>query len=132
MSKEQIDFWGDRLGILYGGYNSGVDQNILDAAKLIVASHKAYAAGKPYLPMFCLDIAKALELSEEYVELIQYILASVKMPVPENEVIHHTGCFCYGTSPRGLFVDNLPMAEKFIQEFEEYMERQWGDEDDDD
>lgn len=96
-------FW-ERLNIPYGGYNSEIDQNIFDVAGAIVL------AGMQGGFIYCTDIAERLELSATYVELIQYILASAK-----------DSPFEYGTSPRGLFVSDDKAAQRFMEDFGEYM-----------
>jgi hypothetical protein len=122
MTKEDddldFDIW-DRLGINCGGYNSAVDQQILDVAKIIVEARKTARSGCVYTD----DIAAQLGFSNEHIELIQYILASVRY---KSQPHLKDQPFTYGVSPRGLFVDDMECAERFLAEFERHMS-QWGE-----
>ncbi len=115
VDEPEFDFWEARLGIPFGGYNSAVDQQIYDVAKLIV---EAWGSGAP---SFVTTIAAKLGLTAEHVELIQYILAGVRYPTAEGEPFYRGCAFDYGTSPRGLFVGNIEMARAFLAEFEAYL-----------
>jgi hypothetical protein len=116
----EFDFWNDRLGIQCGGYNGAVDVQIYHVAKMIV---EARLKGTT---CYVTDIAKALEMSETHVEMIQYILASVIYPKDDPKALYNDRHpFDYGTSPRGLFVGSLEKAQRFLQEFEEYYETHW-------
>lgn len=120
IEESEFDFWTDRLNIRLGGYSGAVDEQIYNVAKLIVEAREADGG------VFNDAIADKLGLSRDHVELIQYILASISMPVPEGKP-HYSSPFTYGTSPRGLFVDDLDMAKQFLAEFETYMKEHWGD-----
>ena len=113
------DIWTERLGIHCGGYNAEVDDQILAVAKLIVDGRED--RNFPYYT----KIAEELDLSPSHVELILYILASVKMEGCDP----HGGPFIYGTAPRGLFVSDWEVAKQFIREFDDYYAREWGDDD---
>ena len=120
MDKEQdFDFMGERLKIPICCYNSEVDAQIYSVAKMIVDARKRDTVA------YNSDISKALGMSPEHVELIQYILAPVVYPGDDQLYLREP--FSYGTSPRGLFVGSMEHAEKFLQEFREYYERQWGE-----
>lgn len=111
-----MDFWFDRLNIQNGGYHGLVDHNIYSVAKIIVEARRNNSVAR-----YNTDIAKELALSCAHVELIQYILASVRYPITKELDHHPNDPFTYGTSPRGLFVDCEVMAEKFLLEFERYI-----------
>ena len=117
---KDFDFVDERLGLRYCSYNSEVDQQIFDVAKIIVEARENDTA------FYNNEIAKLTGMSPEHVELIQYILAAVRMPKTETEQ-HHESPFTYGTSPRELFVDNERMAKEFIREFEHHM-KTWNEE----
>lgn len=70
-----------------------------------------------------------MRITVEHAELIQYILASINMPVPQGKP-HYTECFTYGTSPRRLFVDDIEMARQFLGEYEKYIKEYWEDRND--
>lgn len=113
---EDFDIW-DRLGISCGGYSSAVDEQIYQAAQEIVAARKADST------IFVDALAAKIGISEKHAELIQYILASVRY----EDRPHLKDCpFTYGTSPRGLFVDDMECAERFLAEFKTHMEH-WDD-----
>lgn len=116
--EAEFDFWDQRLGINCGGYNSEVDQQIYDVAKMIVDARKSDTS------VYMTDIAQALGISNQHAELIQYILAGVCYPVSEEDKKNGERFgtpFTYGTSPRGLFVDNERAANLFLEEFEEHL-----------
>ena len=115
-----FDFWSDRVGLRYASYNGAVSQQIYDVANLIVEARKNGTRC-----CYCTDIANTLDLTPEHVELIQYILAGVKMPVLDGKP-HYTQCFTYGTSPRGLFVDDMDMCEAFMAEFRAELAKEVG------
>ena len=84
-----------------GGYNSEVDEDVINVAKLI----------RDKRPIFYTDIAKELNLKPTHVELIQYILCSLDFAE-------------YGTSPRGCWLTEkgekaLTQMEEVIEEIEE-------------
>jgi hypothetical protein len=105
--EDDPDIW-ERLSIPCGGYNSTVDQQIYDAAKLIVGARQADGC------IYCDDLAAKLSITPEHAELIQYILASVRYT---DRPHLKDRPFTYGTSPRGLFVDDTECAERFLAEF---------------
>ena len=117
--KADFDFWSDRLGIQYGCYNGEIDEHIFNVAKLIVGARKIGTG------IYNTDIAEELGLPPAYIELIQYILAGVRYPVAEREAWWKGHPFDYGSSPRGLFVGNEKAANKFIEEYSDYFEREW-------
>lgn len=104
------DFWSDVFNIAYGGYNSEIDYDIYSVSKLIIKENK-----------FIVEISENLKLSINYVELILYILASVKYD--------GKSVFEYGTSPRCLFVLDKEIADKFLSDFEKYIEKHWNEKD---
>jgi hypothetical protein len=108
--KYGYDFGEDVLDLAYFTYNSAIDQDIYNVASLIVYARKNNTHYNNH------DIAKALVLDKNYIELIQYILAGVK----------RFKAFTYGTSPRGLFVDNLEEAQEFLNVFEDHYLLEWG------
>lgn len=114
MDIAEFDIW-DRIGVPYGGYNSAVDQQVFDVAKAIVDARNNDTS------IYCDDIAVKLGLSKEHVELIQYLLASVKY---EDREHLKDQPFEYGTSPRGLFVADEECAKRFMEEFKQHM-KQW-------
>ena len=109
--ESEFDFWAERLGIACGGYNTAVDSEMLAVAKLIVEAREQKT------DCFVTSIAKQLGLIETHVELVQYILASVRYD-DERRPGYAVCPFTYGTSPRGLFVDDLATAKRFVAEFE--------------
>lgn len=115
---EDFDFWEHKLKLPLCSYNAAIDKNIYNVAKVIVNARESNDS------IYCDDIAKKLGLNIEYVEFIQYILADLRYPHIEDEK-HYEEPFTYGTSPRGLFVDNMRMAKLFLKEFEEYYLNKW-------
>ncbi|MDB5352010.1 MAG: hypothetical protein JWN86_3257 [Planctomycetota bacterium] len=111
-----FDFWADRLNIRCGGYSEAVDRQLHGAIKLIV---EARVDGTT---TYNDKLAEKLGITRDHAELIQYILASVTMPVPDGKHAQ-CECFTYGTSPRGLFVDDLDMARQLLMEFETPLKR---------
>ncbi len=123
--EPEFDFMADRIGLKYASYNSAVDEQIYNVAKMIVESRKKRDA-----PAYNSDIATALGMSPEHVELIQYILCGVRYPEMDKSKERGYGynsAFTYGTSPRGLFVDDEAQAERFMAEFEVYLKEEWGE-----
>lgn len=117
--EPEFDFWTERLNISKGSYNSAVDDQIYAVAKMIWDARQDGNRS-----VYCTDIAEKLGISEEHAELIQYILGSITMPVPEGKP-HYAECFTYGTSPRGLFVDDEDMCKQFLTEYETYINNHW-------
>lgn len=117
--ETEFDFWEQRLKLPCRCYNSVIDRHIYTVAKEIIDARKADAfMGNP-------EIAKELQLQPEYVELIQYCLADIHYPPKEGENYYHGNPFTYGTSPRGLFVNNEKNADLFLEEFRKYYFAQW-------
>lgn len=116
---DDLDIWQARLNIQCGGYNSTIDRQIYEAAELLVAARESGDV------VSSVDLANSLRISPEHAELIQYILASITMPMPDGAK-YYRGCFSYGSSPRVLFVSDLGMAKQFLDEFEAYIYREWG------
>lgn len=109
-----VDIW-DRLNIACGGYNNLIEDQIFKAAQLIVKATEDKDG-----VVFTDELALSLGINEEHAELIQYLLASIKMPVLKGEQ-RGSSCFTYGCSPRGLFVDSMKMAKQFLKEFKKYI-----------
>lgn len=117
----EFDFMKDRLGLSTSGYNLDVDEQIYKVAKMIVDARKNDTCA------WGTDIAKALGMSPEHVELIQYILDAVIYPAEQSDKNYtDRSPFTYGSSPRGLFVWSEAKADRFIAEFEVYMKELWG------
>lgn len=93
--------WG--LGCV--GYNGQIDVDVIKTLKAIRDKK------------FNTDIAEKLGLPEQYIELIQSILAS-------------KGVTEYGTSPRGCWFRPDIDADAYIQAWEDYYTRTWESEDD--
>lgn len=106
---EDFDVWSERLNIRCGGYNSRIDCDLLEAAKIVRAS-KGFA---------CAEIQKELQCEERYAELLLYILASVKFEQRlGDKYFYQSEPFTYGTSPRGLFVESPEAADELIEQLE--------------
>jgi len=97
--EEPKDFWRDELGVI-APYNMRIDHDALAVLKGIVA-------GK-----FNSDIAKELDLPEQYVELLQTLFCSADWAE-------------YGTSPRGCWIIPYGKGDERITEFEVGMKRRW-------
>ena len=95
---DEVDVWRDYLGIACGGYDSLTDETMLAIVEMI---------GSKSQDSFLYDIANHLNLSTQYVALMQYVLASAK--VDEAKV------FTYGSSPAGLFVIDEKAYWKFLK-----------------
>lgn len=106
LTKEQEDelqevLWGkDGVDIPSGGYNSAVDLDVMSV--LLLLSEKQ---------VFNDDLAVATGMSQEHVELIQYILCSRDLAD-------------YGTSPRGCWLTDKGkvLAEKIRPLLNHYAE----------
>lgn len=107
--QPDFDFWHDCLGLV-ASYNSAVDDDIFAVASLIVEAR----ANNGFV--YCDEIAKRLNLSATHVELIQYILAGVRVGGKD--------AFNYGTSPRGLWASDA--ADAFMALYRRAYEEQWG------
>lgn len=79
------DLMSDGLGIRYLGYNSSINDDIYNVMRLSSIGHRGA------LSSFSTNIAKRLSISENYVELIKYLLCQ------EDNAD-------YGTSPRGAWL----------------------------
>ena len=89
----------DNLGGIWelikcGGYNSEVDDDIINVMRVI----------RDDRPAFYTDIAEKLQMKPPHVELIQYILCSMDFAE-------------YGTSPRGCWLTEK--GEKMLKEVED-------------
>lgn len=122
--RDKYDLWRDRLNIPVGGYNAAVDQDILKIAKHIIENSLKLRRNEPAESYYAREIAEKFGMSETHVELIQYILGSVKYDTPGGRW-EQTSVFDYGIAPRGLFVGNEELAKRFIKDFEKYMYVQW-------
>jgi len=78
-SDPDMDLWAV-LGIECGGYDDQIDQDILKVLN-ILNTKQTYVT----------DLAKQMEVSATYIELIQYIICSAELAE-------------YGSSPRGCWI----------------------------
>lgn len=84
-----------------GGYCSGIDRSIIQIVECLCKKQTYYS-----------EIAKQLELDEQFVELVLYILCS-------NHICD------YGVSPRGCWIDHSIDKEKLMKAFISYFEKTW-------
>ncbi len=125
MSEDELDnFMSDRLNLRYGGYNSAVDIQIYNIAKAIMKARE----DNTYT--FNTELAERFGLSPEHVELIQYILCAVRYDEMNDNAWGYRSAFTYGTSPRGMFVDDDDQAKRFLAEFRDYYIMEWGEDPD--
>lgn len=117
-APDHDDFMERVLGLRYGGYNGEVDQNIYRVAEIIVDDFKTRSRAHND------HIASRLGLAPSHVELIQYLLCAVFDEYVDGR---WRSAFTYGTSPRGMFVDEIDRAERFLTEFREYYRAHWGE-----
>jgi hypothetical protein len=99
--EDEFDMWNE-LGVPCGGYSSRIDFLVIEIMKNLQF---------PILP-YVTDIAKKLEVSEDFVELVQYILCSKDL-------------FEYGVSPRGCFPKSYDQVKEFIEKCEEQYKKLW-------
>lgn len=127
VEPEEDNFWSERFGMTRP-YNSGIDRDIRNVAGIIVEARLASDAGRERVPSYLDDIADRLDLPYDYVELILQMLVDLRYPREQGQDPYvFPSPFTYGTSPRGLFVDNLKNARKFLEEFDEHLRRAWGE-----
>ena len=95
---EKPDLWSEYLGVHCGGYDSRTDQIMLSIVEMI---------GRTNERSFLNDIAEKLHLTNEYVSLMQYVLA--------NAEVDGVSVFTYGSSPAGLFVNDYNAYWPFLK-----------------
>lgn len=96
----EFDPWLE-LGLYAVSYNSQIDADVINVLKCVKQKK------------FSTDIAKELNLPDQYVELIMSILAS-------KNILE------YGTSPRGgWFNMSNEEADAYIKKWEDYYYRTW-------
>jgi hypothetical protein len=99
MEYNEFDPW-EEFGLRCVNYNSQIDEDMINVMKCI--KNKKYNS----------DIAVELNLSEQYVELLQSILCSKNI--------------CeYGTSPRGCWFMHSIDADEYINKWQEYYKNNW-------
>ncbi len=122
---EEDEFWRARFRMI-SPYNSKIDCDFRAVAGMIVEAGSLPENDRHVVTTD--DIAERLTLSIEYVELIQTMLADVRYPRVAGKFggDYYPSPFTYGTSPRGLFLDDRETAKRFLEEFDEHLRRTWG------
>lgn len=97
-----VGFWRDIMRFPCGWYETATQRDIYRVAKYIIDETKKEKAA-----LYQTDIMAKFGLTENYVALIQYILANVSIGClyPEDYKVNWQkyDVFDYGTSPRGLW-----------------------------
>lgn len=96
------DFWNDEAKLYCVGYNGQIDYDLICVWLGVVDGQ------------FNSDIAKRLELSDQYVELLQSVFCSVRWAN-------------YGTSPRGCWPDEKEKAAEKTADLLRWYELKWGE-----
>ena len=110
-----FDIWSERMNLETPSYNRDIDDAIFFIAKKL-----PYNKWNDKFSSYS-EIAENLKLPEIFVELALQILAEVSYEV-DGKKVH---VFGYGCSPRGLWVNNIELAKKFVKEYGNYIEINW-------
>ena len=98
---EEFDMW-EKFGVKFGGYNSSIDKKIIDIIKCHLENNNLFSS----------EVAKKLELDQDFVELVFYMMCSTEL-------------WDYGTSPRGCFPVNKETCNKFLSDCEKQFYIMW-------